>query len=95
MFTIQFNVFIVHLTRTLGVFCVRALSLSSLGSCFLKQVMESISSSAYTVPSLLLFEQVCGIFASFIDEIDLSKIALSCRYALGLLWYKEGAYYSA
>ena len=57
--------------------------------------MKSLSSSASTVPSfddyfahnmwnplfeLLFFEQVSGIFASFVVEIDLVKIALSCHF---------------
>ena len=68
--------------------------------------MNSFSSSASTVPSfahnmwnplleLLLHEQDSGIFASFVVEIDLAKIALSCHFALDLLCYKEGAYGSA
>ena len=72
--------------------------------------MDSLSSSASTVPSfddyfahnmwnplleLLFLEQVSGIFASFVVEIDLAKIALSCHFALDLLHYKEGAYDSA
>ena len=78
--------------------------------CFLEQVMESLSSSASTVPSfddyfahnmwnplleLIFHEHVSGIFESFVVEIDLAKIALSCHFALGLLCYKEGAYDSA
>ena len=69
--------------------------------------MESFSSSVSTVPSfedgllhnrwnplleMLFLEQVSGIFASFVDEIDLAKIALSSHFALDLLCYKEGAY---
>ena len=75
--------------------------------------MESFSSSVSTVPSfedvlshnrwnplleLLSLEQVSGIFASFVDEIDLAKIALSCHFALDLLCYNfellvTGAFY--
>ena len=44
---------------------------------------------------LLFLEQVSGIFGSFVDEIDLAKIALSCLFALDVLCYKEGAYDSA
>ena len=59
--------------------------------------MESLFSSVSTVPSLdddfahnmwnrmldlLFLEQVSGIFASFVDEIDLAKIALSCHLLL-------------
>ena len=59
--------------------------------------MESLSSSVSTVPSLddyfehgmwnrmlelLFLEQVSGIFASFVNEIDLAKIALSCHLLL-------------
>ena len=72
--------------------------------------MDSLSSSASTVPSfndyfahnmwnpllkLLFLEQVGVIFASFVVEIDLAKIALSFHSAFDLLCYKEGAYDSA
>ena len=72
--------------------------------------MESLSSSASAVPSfddyfehnmwnhlleLLFLEQVSGIFASLVIVIDLAKIALSCHFALDLLFYKEGAFDSA
>ena len=81
-----------------------------LSYCFLDQVMDSLSSSGSTVPGfddhfahnmwnplleLLFLEQVSGIFASFVVEIDLAKIALSCHFALGLLCYKVGAFDSA
>ena len=110
VFTIGFIVFVVHLTRISLRFVYLALSLFLLGYCFLGQVMESLSSSASTVPSfddyfahnmwnplleLLFLEQVSGIFASFVVEIDLAKIALSCHFALDLLCYKEGAFDSA
>ena len=45
--------------------------------------------------ALLFLEQVICIFASFVVEIDLAKIALSCHFALDLLCYKEGACDSA
>ena len=38
---------------------------------------------------LLFFEQGNGIFATYLVEIDLAKIAFSCHFALGLLCYKE------
>ena len=72
--------------------------------------MDSLSSSASTVPSLddyfepnmwnplldlLFLEQVSGIFESFVVEIDLAKIALSCHFALDLLCYKEDVFDSA
>ena len=73
--------------------------------------MDSLSSSASTVPSIddyfehnvwnpvleLLFflEQVRGTFASYLVEIDLAKIALSCHFALDLLCYKEEVLASA
>ena len=75
--------------------------------CFQEQVMESVSSSVSGVPSfddyfahnmwnplleLLFHEHVSGIFESFVVEIDLAKIALSCHSALALLCYKEVAY---
>ena len=34
-------------------------------------------------------EQANGIFASYLVEIDLAKIAFSCHFALDLLCYKE------
>ena len=72
--------------------------------------MDSLPSSASAVPSfddyfahnmwnplleLLFLDQVSCIFASFVVEIDLAKVALSCHFALDLLCYKEGAYDSA
>ena len=94
VFTIGFVVFVVHLTRTFGCFVCSCSQPSSfqLDFCFLEQVMESLSSSATTIPSfdddfahnmwnplleLLFLEQISGIFASFVVEIDLAKIALS------------------
>ena len=41
---------------------------------------------------LLSFEQANGIFASYLVEIDVAKITLSCHFALDFLCYKEGAY---
>ena len=72
--------------------------------------MDSLSSSASTVPSLddyfdhnmwnplldlFFLEQVSGIFESLVVEIDLVKIALSCHFALDLLCYKEDVFDSA
>ena len=72
--------------------------------------MDSLSSSASAVPSLddyfehtmwkpllelLLLQQVSGIFASYLVEIDLAMIALSWHFALDLLCYKECVYDSA
>ena len=72
--------------------------------------MDRLSSSASTVPSiddyfehntwnplleLLFFEQTNVIFASFLVEIDMALIALSCHFALDLQRYKEGVYGSA
>ena len=68
--------------------------------------MDRYSSSASTVPSLdddfehnmwnplldlLFLEQVSGIFASNLVDIDLARIALSCHFALDLLCDKEDA----
>ena len=68
--------------------------------------MDRLSSSASTEPSLddyfehnmwnpllnlLFLEQVSGISASYLVEIDLAKIALSCHFALDLPCYKDGA----
>ena len=65
--------------------------------CSLEQVMESFSSYVSTVPSfddvfshnmwnplldLLFLEEVNGSFASYLVEIDLAKIALSCHLLL-------------
>ena len=84
-----------------------AFELASLGS---GQAMDSRPSSASTAPSLdddfehniwnpllnlLFLEQVSGIFVSFIAEIDLAKIALSCHFALDVLCYKEDVFDSA
>ena len=41
---------------------------------------------------LLFLEQANGIVASYLVEIDVAKIALSCRFALDLLCYKEAAF---
>ena len=41
---------------------------------------------------MLFHEQVSGIFEAFVVEIELTKIALSCHFALDLLCFKEGAY---
>ena len=75
--------------------------------CFLEQVMHRLSSSASTLPSIddyfehnmwnptlemLFVEQVNGIFASYLVEIDMAMIALSCHFALDLFCYKEGVY---
>ena len=77
------------------------------GLLFSQQVMDRLSSSASTVPSiddysehnvrnplleLLFLEQANGIVASHLVEIDVAKIALSCHFALDLLCYKEGAF---
>ena len=76
------------------------------GLLFSQQVMDRLSSSAFTVPSiddyfehnvwnllleLLFFERANGIVASYLVEIDVAKMALSCHFALDLLCYKEGA----
>ena len=107
MFTIEFVVFVVHLTCISGRFVYSCSQhFSFLGYCFTEQVMDSLSSSASTVPGfddysqhnmwnplleLLFLEQISGSLASFVVEIDLAKIALSCLFALDLLCYKEGA----
>ena len=72
--------------------------------------MDRLCSSASSVPSiddyfehnawnplldLLFFEQVSDIFASYLVEIDLTKIALSCHFALDVLCYKEEVLASA
>ena len=70
----------------------------------LSRVMDPLSSSASTAPSideyfehnmwnplleLLFLERATGFVASFLVEIDVAKIALSCHFALDLLCYKE------
>ena len=67
---------------------------------------DRLSSSASTVSSiddyfehnvwsplleLLFFEQAKGIVDSYLVEIDVAQIALSCHFALELLCYNEGA----
>ena len=79
------------------VLCFVALSLFPFGFCCFEQVMDRHSSSASTVPSLdddfehnmwnplldlLSLKQVRGIFASYLVEFDMVKIALSCHFAL-------------
>ena len=80
------------------------------GSLLPQQVMDRLSSSASTVPSiddysehnmwnplleLLFLEHVNGIIASYLVEIDMAMIALSCHFALDVVCYKEGVYESA
>ena len=75
-----------------------------------QQVMDRLSSSTSTAPSiddyceynmwnllleLLFFEQISGIFAPYLVEIDVAKIALSCHFALDLLCFKEEVLVSA
>ena len=87
-----------------------ALSLFPLGSCFLKQVMTdslhprlpfrvSTTTLAHNMWNplleLLFLKQANGIFASYLPEIDLAKIALSCHFALVLLCYEEEVLASA
>ena len=72
--------------------------------------MDRLSSSASTVPSiddyfehnmwnplleLLFLEQANDFVASYLVEIDVAKIALSCHFALDLLCYKEEVLASA
>ena len=95
------------ISRDLWSFVSFALSLSHLGSCFFNHVMDSLSSSASTVPSIddyfehnvwnpalemLFLEQVCGINASCLVEVDLAQIAISCHFAL-YLFQGRGAYF--
>ena len=86
------------------VLCLFTLSLFLWVSGYLKQVMDRLSSSASTVPSiddyfehnmwnplleLLVLVQANGIFASYLLEIDAATIALLCHFALDLLHYNE------
>ena len=72
--------------------------------------MDRLSSSASSVPSiddyskhnmwnppleLLFHEQANGIFAYYLVDIDLAKIAFSCHVALDLLCFKEEVLVSA
>ena len=43
---------------------------------------------------LLFLEHVNGIVDSFLVDLDLAKIALSCHFALDLLCYKEEVFVS-
>ena len=47
------------------------------------------------VMELLFHVQISGAFEPSVDDIDLAKIALSCHFALDLLFYKEGVHDSA
>ena len=79
------------------------------GPLLSQQVMDRLSSSASTASSfddysdpnvwnplldLLFFEHVNGIVDSYFVDLDLVKIALSCRFALDLC-YKEEVLVSA
>ena len=44
---------------------------------------------------LLFFKQANGVFASYLVEIDLATIALSCHLAVDLLCNKEEVFASA
>ena len=72
--------------------------------------MDRLSSSASTASSLddysghnmwnpllelLFLEHVHYIVDSYLVDLDMAMIALSCHIALDLLCYKEGAYDSA
>ena len=108
---ILLSAFFVCISRGLWSFVSFALSLFHLGSCFLKQVLDRLSSSVSTVPSIddyfehnvwnlalymLFIEVVSGMFASYLVEIDLlAKIALSCHFAFDLLCCKEEVLASA
>ena len=65
-----------------------ASTVSSIGDYFEHHVWNPLL-------ELLFLEQANGILASFIMEIDMAMIALSCHFALDLLCYKEGLYGSA
>ena len=87
-----------HVFQLFSVFCF-AFS----GLLLSQQAMDRLSSSASTASSIddysernmwnplseLFFEQVSGIFASNLVDIDLARMALSCHFALDLLCYKE------
>ena len=75
-----------------------ALSLFPFGFCFLAvPSLDDYCEHNMWNPllDLLFLEEVSGIFASYLVEIDLANIALSCHFALGLLCCKEGVYDSA
>ena len=86
------------------------LFLPSLVHWFSQQVMVPISSSASTISSiddssehnmwnplleLLFLERVNDIFDSYIVDLDLAQIALSCHFAHNLLCSKEEVLVSA
>ena len=100
---------LVHFTCVI-VMCFSCSKVFFSGLLFSQQVMDRLSSSASTIPSiddyfehnmwnplleLLFLEQANGIVASYLVEIDVAKIALSRHFALDLLCYKEGAFDSA
>ena len=73
------------------------------GSLLSQQVMDRLSSSTSNasnvddyfehivwnlVLELLFFEHVNGIVESYLEDLDLGKIAFSCHFALDLLCYK-------
>ena len=44
---------------------------------------------------LLFHAQIGGIFEMFVDEIELARLALSCHFALDVLFDKESVHDSA
>ena len=106
MFLIGFFVSVTHafvsLVVLLSAFFFPAHPLCSLG-----QAMESPTSSISTASrfgeyfaqnmwnpllELLFLEQTGGVIVLYVEEIDLSKIALSCHFALDLLCFQEGGH---
>ena len=87
-----------HVPHLPSAFCF----LLSLDHCFPQQVMDRLSSSASTASSIddysehnvwnplleLLFLKHVNV-GSYLADLDLAKIALSCHFALDLLCYKE------
>ena len=90
--------------------CPRPFVFVFAGSLLSQQVIFPISSSASTASSiddssehnmwnplleLLFFKHVNVIVDSYLVDLDLAKIALSCHFVLDLLCYKEEVLASA
>ena len=101
---------IVHCTRNI-VMCFSCSQVFAFSELLLsQQVMDRLSSPPSTATSvddfsehnmwnllleLLFLEHVNGIVDSYLVDLDLAKIALSCHCALDLLCYKEEVLVSA
>ena len=90
--------------------CSQPFVLAFAGSLLSQQVMDRLSASASTSSSiddysehnlwnplleLLFLKHVNGIVDSYLMNLDPTKIALSCHFALDVLCYKEEVLVSA